>query len=453
MFKSIEYKLLLWLTVMAISCGALAWGIAGQRYYTAAVAVLGIALALNRMFRHYRKFNDNILFLLNALDNGDLSFHFSTTKLSRRERELNQLLNRLKEILANARLEVMDNEKFLGIIIESVATGIVIAEPNDSVRVANRAAMGLLGLSNFTHLKQLAWLDGSYYRLFCGMEPGKSAQIRVANEREELLISVSVTVVTVGDVPLRIFSLTNIGNELEAREMESWIKLIRVMTHEIMNSIAPITSLSETLLETYAGERPGEDEELYENTVEAFRTINSTARGLLSFVESYRKFSGVARPEPLPVDLGALVSRTAALEVPGMRAKGITLLNEVPEHSTTVLADQAKVRQVLVNLLKNAAEAVVGKPDAQVRIGIVRETGGVSLEVRNNGGAVPEEILPHIFVPFFTTKETGTGIGLSLSRYIMRLHGGNLKYRRVDGWTVFGMTFPAASILSGQESM
>jgi signal transduction histidine kinase len=245
----------------------------------------------------------------------------------------------------------------------------------------------------------------------------------------------------------------NIAGELEEREMESWIKLIRVMTHEIMNSIAPITSLSETMLEAWntastAQATDGDDvstpDKLRQNTVESFETITSTARGLLSFVESYRRFTGIPKPELRPVNLAGVVEKMVRLGVPILRERGIKITTRFDDPSLTVMADEGQISQVLGNLLKNATEAIPeGQTGGRITIEVAAGEGKVHLSVGNNGAPIPAEVLPHIFVPFFTTKTTGTGIGLSVSRYIMRLHGGNLKHHAEGGSTTFSMVFPA----------
>ena len=252
---------------------------------------------------------------------------------------------------------------------------------------------------------------------------------------------------------LRIITLNNIGSELEAKEMESWIRLIRVMTHEIMNSIAPITSLSESLLFSFrsrATEMAGNS--LYLNTVDALETINATTKGLLNFVESYRQFTRIPQPQIVPLDTKQLLGKVIHLCSPKMREAGVEA-KVIQEGEIPVLyADENQVLQVLVNLVKNAVEAFGGEEGGaasgrKIELAIITSSRQTVSEVRNNGTPIPQEVLPHIFVPFFTTKETGSGIGLSLSRYIMRLHGGNLKHYVVREWTVFGMVFCKVSPL------
>jgi signal transduction histidine kinase len=475
------------------------------------------AVAGRALLRGYKKFESNVIFLLNALENGDYSFRFSESGVaaaSHGRREVNAVLNVIKELLARAREQEIENERFLGIIVAAMPVGIAIVDGRDFVRAANDAALRLLGMHVFTHVRQLGMADEALERTFRELVPGRRATVRVADEREERQVSLLMSRITVGRGELRVVAMHNIAGELEEREMESWIKLIRVMTHEIMNSIAPITSLSETMLaawdetgeaggkgptarsgdgtegaaveprETGTGEAGSsvggeEGDRLRRNTMDAFETINATTRGLLSFVESYRRFTGIPRPVLQPVDLAGLVGRVVALEAATFDARGITVETRFGVEGTergglgrgdavgedivagdpgtvggngaeggfdagsVVSADEGQVAQVLVNLLKNAAEAISERrTDGRIEVAVSRDGDTVRLDVTNNGEPIPAEVLPHIFVPFFTTKQSGTGIGLSISRHIMRLHGGNLKHHAEGGRTRFSMLFP-----------
>ena len=442
MFKSIEYKLFTYAILLIISVCLATIFIMKDEIWYAIFFVMLVIVSLKRLWGNYKKFNQNILFLLNALDNGDYSFHFTETKISKREKELNQMMNRIKEILAKARKEVIENERFLSLIIESVSTGIVLLDDRNNVQAANQAANNLLGLPVFTHLDQLSTIDESFPSLFRDLQVSESTQIRVSNEREEMQLTLRVSKITMKKGVMRVVTLNSIGNELEAKEMESWIRLIRVMTHEIMNSIAPVTSLSETLLLSYKNtQTPLENESLVKNTVEALETINSTAKGLIAFVESYRKFTGVPKPQQSKLELVPILENVLRLESPVLEEKGIEV-SISPKKQLFVRADESQITQVLVNLIKNAAESIDSQSGGKIKIAIIQNNDRVSIDIYDNGDVVPVDIAPHIFIPFFTTKDGGSGIGLSVSRYIMRLHGGNLKHRTTaDGWTVFSMIF------------
>ena len=430
MFKALQYRLWFNILLLVASVVATTWLIMEKQYLYCLFSGAAALVAVRNLFSTYRKFNRNFIFLLNAIENGDYSFDFIEAKGS--TRDLTRTLNRIKDILSKARREAIENEKFQSLIVESVSTGIIILDQNNHILIANRAAAQLLGMPVLNHLNQLAQIDKSYPELFGTMKPEDIRQIVVTTDREEVQISLRLSEIAIRRGAMRIISLNSIGNELEAKEMESWIRLIRVMTHEIMNSIAPITSLTDTLL-TYP------DSPLAESVVEALRTIRDTAGGLTNFVESYRKFTGIPQPTLVPVDALRLLNKTLALEAPLLKAGNIDAEIVAPGGDWTLNADEAQITQVLVNLIKNAAEAI--GHDGQLKIVLAKSNGKITIDICNNGKPIPDELLPNIFIPFFTTKESGTGIGLSVSRYIMRLHGGNLKHHTDNEWTVFRMVF------------
>ena len=442
MFKSIEYKLITFILLLILSVAIGTYLITQKEYVYVGVFALLILYSLRSLYRHYTKFNQNILFLLNALDNGDYSFHFTEAKTSKREKELNQMMNRIKDILTHARKEVIENEKFLSLILESVSTGIIILDHNNNVHATNHATNQLLGLPVFTHINQLKSIDDSLPQLFKDLDVKDNTQIQITNEREEIQISLHVSKITLKKGTMKVITLNNIGNELEAKEMESWIRLIRVMTHEIMNSIAPITSLTETLLFSYKTQSDARSEDsLRRNTVDALETISSTAKGLVTFVDSYRKFTGVPTPQLRSFELIPLLEKVLHLESSNLEKKGIQSSIIYGNSAIVLNADEGQITQILVNIIKNAVEAIPANGNGKIQIKVSELDNKVSVDVYNNGESIPSEIAAHIFIPFFTTKEYGTGIGLSVSRYIMRLHGGNLKHHTSNEWTIFSMIF------------
>jgi nitrogen fixation/metabolism regulation signal transduction histidine kinase len=413
-----------------------------RRYELVVFCAMLFFIFLLLLNKSYKKYNRNILFLLNALENGDYSFHFAETKLSTNEKELNVMMNRIKDILSAARKEVIENEKFLSLIVESVSTGIIIVDDRDIVQNINQAALDLLGLPVFTHIKQLRNINETTFETFRALKSGKRAQVTVANEREEQQIALQASDIRLRKGNLRVVTMNSIGNELENKEMESWIKLIRVMTHEIMNSIAPISSLSDTLLFMLKDDSTERSDELKENTIEAFETISTTASGLLSFVESYRKFTAMPKPEKHHFELKKLLEEIVKLHEIPLKEKGIQATIRMDNADTLLYADKKLVAQALVNLVRNAIESI-DRPDGKLILTVeLPNKNNLSIHVENNGKPIPKETLPNIFVPFFTTKEKGSGIGLSVSRYIMRLHGGKLQHALSSGGnTVFSLYF------------
>ncbi|MDR1274463.1 MAG: PAS domain-containing protein [Odoribacteraceae bacterium] len=441
MFKSIQYRLYFYTALLVVAVAGATVCLVMKEYLFAAACVALIVFCFSMLEKYYRRYNQNFNFLLNALENGDYTFHFSEAKLSAREKEMNMMMNRIKEILTNARKEVIENENFLSLILESVSTGIIIVDDRGIVQRVNRTALEMLGLPVFPHLNHLRAVNETYPELFARLKSGDNVQITLATEREELQISLQVSQIRLKRGMMRVITLSNIGSELEMKEMESWIRLIRVMTHEIMNSIAPITSLSETML--FLHEDPGASPEgLKQNTLEAFETINSTASGLLSFVESYRKFTAVPKPKKQDFSLNALLDKVVKLHETALRQQDIELVVSLPG-PVTLSADENLVSQVLVNLVKNAIEAIGDDARREITISVDRPgPDRLGVHVANSGKPIPADILPHIFVPFFTTKPSGSGVGLSVSRYIMRLHGGKLQHAvSREGMTVFSLIF------------
>lgn len=444
MFKSIHYRLVLFIILLILSASLLTLCIIKEQYVYSLIPALGVFASLYLLTFHYKKFNQNILFLLNALDNGDYSFHFTESKMSARERDLNTMMNRIKDILTNARKKVIQNEKFLSLIIENVSTGIVIVTERGNVRTVNHSALQLLGLPVFTHLNQLSSINEDYPLLFHNIKAGEKGQISVINEREEVLVSLQVSQIKVNDDLIKVITLNNIGNELEAKEMESWIRLIRVMTHEIMNSIAPITSLSETML-TLLNDKDLDtmDSSMKNNTVEAFDTIHITAKGLLAFVESYRRFTGVPQPVIKTFELRPLINKLVHLHEHLMEDRNIEVQIIAKDENSIISGDENLITQVVVNIIKNAIQAIDPSENGKIFIKYSVQNKFTYIDISNTGKPIPKEELSSIFIPFFTTKESGSGIGLSISRYIMRLHGGKLIHSlSPEGYTTFTLVFP-----------
>ena len=439
MFKSIHYKISFYIGLVVVTTACATWLVFSQNYLYIIPAVLVLLVGLAAVNRQYRKFSHNIIFLLDALNNGDYSFHFSETMVSEREKELNMVMNRIKEILTNAREEVMENEKFLSNIVEIVPVGLIMMDEHGGIATVNRTALQWFGLGSLTHVNQLGRVHATYPDMFVKMRPGDTQQLTIANEREELQISLRVSEISFKQGVMKLITLNNIGNELESKEIESWIRLIRVMTHEIMNSIAPITSLSDTMLSVLQSS-PADRENLRKTTVEAFETINTTAKGLSTFVESYRKFTAIPQPVMKQFSARELLVRAVNLHTQPATEKNIRI-QMVSQDDSSLYADKNLIMQVLVNILKNAIEAA--NENGEIQINFTQQHNGKTvIDIANTGTPIAKDILPFIFIPFFTTKESGSGIGLSVSRYIMRLHGGNLLHSvSAKGMTVFSLVF------------
>lgn len=368
------------------------------------IAVVAVAGCLY-FWRRYRSTVKKVAFLFNAIDNGDYNFRFAEGDKVTGDRVLNRSLNRVKGILTHARDEQMEREKYFELILDSVDTGIIVVEESRGVVLRyNRAAQKLLKREVITHVDQIK-------------ENMKSFSLRETN-----------TVLKGRRV--RIVAFSDIKGELANQEIDSWVKLIRVLTHEIMNTVTPIVSLSDTLLRQSEGEQH-----------EGLSVINLTSKELVRFVENYRRFTHVPTPQPTLFYVNPFLERMSRLAGQIMK-DGCTVAVDVQPKDLIVYADEGLISRVVSNLLKNAAEAVPAGGHIWLKA-YTGENDTVVIDVVDDGPMIPDEVASHIFVPFFTTKKDGSGIGLSISRQIMRVSNGfiSLVTDRQNKLTIFRLVF------------
>ncbi len=432
MIKGTKFRLFLFLLLLGVSAAGIMRCFYVDSYTTLVVFVPLLLLSVRAVIRIYNRNNRKINAMFDSIAEGDYSFQFAENRGTPDERVLNTTLNRIRDILFEEKRLVLQKERYYELILNSVNTGILVLNENGSVYQKNEEVLALLGIPLLTHAAQLNRIDDKLSELFLAIQAGEKRQVTFEGERGTVTLSVRASSMEVRGSTLRILAVNEIGGDLDEREIESWIKLIRVLTHEIMNSVSPITSLSETLLEIV----PPREIDL-RNGLEVIRT---TGRGLISFVESYRKFTRIPPPAPRLFDLKPFLERLARL----MRQENpeVEIAVSVEPEDLILYADEQLTSQVILNLLKNAVQATAGGAEPRIAVTASCPSGEqVRIEVTDNGPGIPEEVLPQIFVPFFTTKEDGSGIGLSLSRQIMRLQDGSLTASSVPGRTRFVVTF------------
>ena len=436
----VTFRLVALLALIVIS-SVVTWLFLVEEYYAFAFFTGSVlAASLVGVIRYNNRNARKLLFMFSSIENGDYSFQFTEgPAVKGNDMVINAALNRIRALLVKARDETIEQEKYFQLILESVTTGIVIVKNEGNVLKINREATRLLGITPFTHISQLGQLDEKFPARIRDIADGESHQLACNNERGSITLSVHASSIVRRGERLRILALTDIENELSDREIESWIRLIRVLTHEIMNSINPITSISDSLVE-----RVGENDD--KQLRQGLSTISQTAKGLISFVESYRKFTRLPAPQPTLFYVREFMEslRSLALATVPEGSRPVEIRLSVEPDDLILYADRGLVHQVAINLLKNAIEATLDTEHPQIDFTAALDSREqVILTVANNGPSIPPEVAEHIFVPFFTTKTGGSGVGLSLSRQIMRLHGGTLKYRPGTGGTgcIFTMTF------------
>jgi len=392
--------------------------------------VVAVLVLLYTVFL-WRRTNEKLTYMLDSLDNDDVNFRF-------RERlffdiSLNRTLNRLRGIYEKRRTELREQERYFAHMLENVQTGIVVQEENGRISFYNAYARVLLGMESLSHIRQLRRVSDSLYTAFMNVQPGKALKAEYYNESSRIDILLSASYATIKGKEVKIISLSNINSQLTENQEESWNKLTRVLTHEIMNTITPIISLSDTL------NKCAVDDRLDSNYISGLETISSSSKGLLSFVESYRSLTRVAAPIRKSFLVSELAERVLQLTAPYTTEAGVETAFVEKTEDVLLWADENQIAQILINLVKNAAQAGATRIEISADLDSLEN---VVIEVTNNGAPISKEGQAEIFVPFYTTKQEGTGIGLSLSRQIMRLHNGTLALTRSDATaTTFTLNF------------
>ncbi|MBO4691630.1 MAG: PAS domain-containing sensor histidine kinase [Bacteroidales bacterium] len=377
-------------------------------------------------------------YMLDALEDGETNFRFSEKKAI--SGGFNKTLNRINSIFRKERFQILEQEKFFGTLLDDVNTGIVVYDASSGIiTYSNQKALQILGFASLLNIRQLRLLDKDLAEAFIcdSISPSEKSRVSFYNENSQKTIVMSRSSAKVKEREVKIVSFNDVTQEMESNQEEAWSKLIRVLTHEIMNTVTPISSLSDALV-SYL-----EPEELNPDRRKAIRdgldTIAASSKSLIKFVESYRNLTRVATPVKSVFYVKELAEEVISLTNSQMEGKRVLCTYSEKSNDVILFADRGQILQILINLVKNAIQANASKIEINSRIDSADST---VIEVSNNGNAISQEAQKQMFIPLYTTKTDGSGIGLSLSRQIMRLHNGqiNLVSTGPDK-TVFNLIF------------
>ena len=374
------------------------------------------------------KMRGKVDYMLDALEDKELNFRFDEKRL--RGRKFNKTLNRLRNIFDKERHEIIEQEKYFGLMLDHVKTGIAVVDKDGRIAYCNNTALSLLGIATFGHIRQLRAVSESLYELFQTIADRNEERASYYNESGKMTISLTASEATINKDVVRIIVFNDISSDIAENEQESWSKLIRVLTHEIMNTVTPISSLSETLLNF---------EDVSEEVRNGLTTISESSKGLIKFVDSYRNLTRVAPPVKKAFYFKDLAERAINLTREQAVLNGAICTYEELTDDIILYADEGQITQILINLIKNAIQAEARHIVITAQITF---SENIVISVSNDGHPISCESRDEIFIPFYTTKQEGTGIGLSLSRQIMRLHNGTLTLSRSDdSKTTFTLLF------------
>lgn len=421
--------------------------VATTAYAAAAVAGLVVLLQIRGLIRYVDKTNRDLVRFLRSIRYSDFSQTFTAKGRGGSYDELSGAFREVMTQFRGARAEKEEQYRYLQTVIQHIGVGLISFKQDGSVGLVNNAAKRLLRVHRLKNIQTLTRLDTGLVETLLRMRSGDKELVKLVDDDELLQLSLSATEFKMRGDLIKLVSIQDIQSELEEKEIEAWQRLTRVLTHEIMNSITPISSLASTANDLLLEEEPGANGALSDEAIgdvrDAVRTIEKRSSSLLTFVNAYRSLTRLPQPDFQVVAVSDLFTNIADLLQVQLKDRGIRLEVNVEPRTLTATADPELVERVLINLVKNAAEALAGEPEPVVRLsGSIDRRGRTILQVVDNGPGIVPEAIDKIFVPFFTTKKEGSGIGLSLSREIMRQHNGSLSVFSEPGdRTVFTLRF------------
>lgn len=390
--------------------------------------------------------NKEITRFLLSIKYSDFSQTFGMKGLGSSFKDLNNAFNEVIEKFQNTRSEKEEHLKYLQTVMQHVGIGLISMDQDGKVDFINNAAKKLLRIPHLNNIDSLNKVSENLGDDLLVLKPGDRSTLKLVDDEEIIQLVMYATEFKMRNQLYKLVSLQNIQLELEEKEMEAWQKLIRVLTHEIMNSVTPISSLSQTvngILNDHSTESKALDDETIEDINSAIDSIHRRSEGLIHFVNNYRNLTKIPKPNFQIFKISQLFKSIDKLVEKEIKESGIEYKSIIEPPKLELTADPEMIEQVLINLLLNAIQSVKGIDNPQILLRAkIDDRGKIIIRVIDNGPGIPEEVQEKIFIPFFSTKKDGSGIGLSLSRQIIRSHGGNIRVNSIpDKETIFTLRF------------
>ena len=414
-------------------------------YATIFILFLIIILQIYFLIKFVSRTNKEIVRFLDSIRYSDFSQNFNLKLKGSSFEDLSNSFSTVINKFQNTRAEKEENYRYLQTVIQHIGIGLIAFTPDGEIELINNAAKKIFKLSAFKNINELSTINKDLPQALLRLKAGNRILQKIVDENELIQLSISATEFRMRGKQFTLISLQNIQSELEDVELEAWKKLINVLTHEIMNSITPITSLASTADSILKNIEPGsskisnDPKELLIDVRGAINTIQKRSNGLLRFVDAYRNLTKVPIPNFNLINVSGMFERIKRLLYEEISKRKIDLKCSVKPDKLEITADADQIEQVLINLVLNSLYALEGKDNPEINlIGFIDRGGRGVIQVTDNGPGIPDDIIEKIFIPFYTTRKGGSGIGLSLSQQIMRAHRGNI---RVNSSLGEGTTF------------
>lgn len=388
-------------------------------------------LLVNRI---YNATNEAITFLFDSLRNDDTTIRFQEKIKNNGLRRVYESMNRLSDYFQEIKLRNEYNESYYRSLIQNSSAGLIVLGNNNRIELINKTACMYAGISpDTTNPDLLRIRHPAFYEAISNLRPGENVTYKSLVSNNLQLLFFRASMIRRKEEELKLISIQDIRHELESKELESYRKLISVLTHEIMNILSPLTSVSKELHTLFSSDgkqkiSPRVDESVIKTAVSGLQIINEQSNSLVNFMNNYRKISKLPRPEFSPFSVNEWIEQLKIVFTGKMKESNIDFKISAEKSLNEIIADKKLMNQVMINLINNSYDAVMdNEHDRKIEICMLKNSmNRIIIKIINNGPVIPGELLEKIFVPFFTTKKGGSGVGLSISQEIMKMHNGSI---------------------------
>jgi two-component system nitrogen regulation sensor histidine kinase NtrY len=448
-FKQFRFNIVLRVLLLTATCLALFITLNSTFTFTPILVAGLIIYQVWSLIKYVDRTNRELAGFLESIRYSEFTRTFQMSDAGTSFDELNAAFNDVIKDFQQVRSEREEHFHYLQNIVQNIDVSILAYQRDGTVEMINPAAKKLFQVNSLKNINKLRTLSEKLANTLLSIHPGENKLVTVQDEEDILQLAIFATEFKVKDKVILLSTIKNIQNVLEEQETAAWQKLIRVLTHEIMNSIAPISSLSstvESMVKPFSSGKKELKEMDRETIIEiqgALQTINKRSTGLMNFVETYRSLTKIPEPKFAVVKMDEMIHNVHRLMKKDVERKNISIMATVEPDTIEVQIDEQMIEQVLINLIKNSVQALKGYRNAEIQIkGFYNKRGRPTIQVIDNGQGILADVIDKIFIPFFTTKQNGSGIGLSLSKQIMRLHGGTITAQSTPNKeTIFNMSF------------
>jgi two-component system, NtrC family, nitrogen regulation sensor histidine kinase NtrY len=448
-FKNFKSNLVIRVIVLTASIFLFYYSFATNYFFTPIIVGFFIVFQVSSLIRYIDKTNRELTSFLESIRFSEFTRTFNMDSLGSSFKDLNNAFNEVMNDFQKVRSEKEEHFYYLQTILQNIDISLIAYQADGTIELINKAAKKLFQVSGLNNIQGLNKLSQELVDVLFNIKPGQNKLVKIYDSEDFLQLAIYSTTIKVKDKTTMLVTIKDIQNVLEEQETEAWQKLIRVLTHEIMNSITPIASLSSTLnnmLKAYPYEGEGktsvDNDSLSEIDI-ALQTIHKRSNGLLHFVDTYRNLTRIPKPNFTIFKIDEMFKNIGLLMEEELKGNHIEFQASVEPKQLQTTADEQLLEQVLINILKNSIYALRGRKDATIKLlAFFNRRGRFTIQITDNGPGILPDVLEKVFIPFFTTKPSGSGIGLALSRQIMRLHNGTITAHSIpDNETVFTLTF------------